>query len=153
MSHLECACSVTQSCLTLATPYSVARQAPLSLGFSRQEYWSGLAYSSPGDLPDRGIEPRFPGLQEDSLPSEPPGKPNIKHSINQICLKRVCNQRKSEEVVVGELPLEKGCLATTYRRHLLGGTPRTRKRSSSSSGCLPAATCATTMPCAKRRMS
>ena len=43
-------------------------------GFSRQEYWSGLPYSPPGDLPKPGIEPRFPSLQEDSLLSEPPGK-------------------------------------------------------------------------------
>jgi len=45
------------------------------MGFSRQEYWSGLPFSSPGDLPDPGIEPRFPELQTDSLPSEPSGKP------------------------------------------------------------------------------
>ena len=50
-------------------------QAPLSLEFSRQEYWSGLPVSSPGDLPDLGIEARSPTLQADSLPSEPPGKP------------------------------------------------------------------------------
>ena len=46
-----------------------------SLGFSRQEYWSGLPFPSPGDLPDPGIEPRSPELQADSLPSEPPWKP------------------------------------------------------------------------------
>ena len=57
------------------TPRTVARQAPLSMGLSRQEYWSGLLCPSPGDLPDPGIEPRFPTLQADSLPSEPPGKP------------------------------------------------------------------------------
>ena len=50
----------------------VARQAPLSMGFSRQEYWSGLLFPSP-DLPDPGIEPGSPILQADSLPSEPPG--------------------------------------------------------------------------------
>ena len=49
-------------------------QAPLSMGFSRQEYWSGLPFPSPGDLPDPGIELRSPALQADSLPSEPPGK-------------------------------------------------------------------------------
>ena len=47
----------------------------LSMEFSRQEYWSGLPFPSPGDLPDPGIEPRSPTLQADSLPSEPPGKP------------------------------------------------------------------------------
>ena len=66
---------VTKSCLTLATPWTVACQAPLSMGFSRQEYWSGLPFPSPGDLPDPGIEPRSPALQADALPSEPPGKP------------------------------------------------------------------------------
>ena len=57
-------------------------QAPLSMGFSRQERWSGLPVPSPGDLPDPGIEPRSPALQGDSLPSEPPGKPHIP-SISQ----------------------------------------------------------------------
>ena len=50
-------------------------QASLSMGFSRQEYWSGLPFPSPGDLPDPGIEPRSPALQADALSSEPPGKP------------------------------------------------------------------------------
>ena len=57
-----------------ATPLTVTRQAPLYIKFSRQEYWSGLPFSSPGALPDPGIESRSPALQADSLPSEPPGK-------------------------------------------------------------------------------
>ena len=57
------------------TPRTVACQASPSLGFSKQEYWSGLPFPSPGDLPDPGIEPRSPALQADALPSEPPGKP------------------------------------------------------------------------------
>ena len=57
------------------TPWTAARQAPLSMGFSRQEYWSGLPCPSPGDLPNPGIKPRSHALQADSLPSEPPGKP------------------------------------------------------------------------------
>ena len=56
------------------TPWTVAHQAPPSMGFSRQEYWSGLPFLSPGDLPDPGIEPRSPALQADTLNSEPPGK-------------------------------------------------------------------------------
>ena len=60
---------------TSVTPWTGARQAPLSMGFSRQEHWSGLPFPSPGDLPDPGIEPKSPALQADSLPSEPPGKP------------------------------------------------------------------------------
>ena len=57
---------VTKSCLTLATPWVVARQAPLSMGFSGQEYWSGLPFPSPEALPNPGIEPRSPTLQADS---------------------------------------------------------------------------------------
>ena len=57
-----------------ATPWTVAYQASLSMGFSRQEYWSGLPFPSPGDLPDPGIEPESPVLRADALPSEPPGK-------------------------------------------------------------------------------
>ena len=53
---------------------TAACQAPPSMGFSRQEYWSGLPFPSPGDLPEPGIKPRSPALQADSLPSEPPGK-------------------------------------------------------------------------------
>ena len=56
------------------TPWTVAHQAPPSLEFSRQEYWSGLPLPSPGDLPDPGIELGSPALQADTLPSEPPGK-------------------------------------------------------------------------------
>ena len=59
----------------IATPWTVARQAPLSMEFSRQEYWSGLPFPSLGDLPDPGIEPGSPALQADSLPPESPGKP------------------------------------------------------------------------------
>ena len=58
-----------------ATPWTVARQAPLSVGFSRHNYWSGLPFPSPGDLPNPGIKPGSPALQADALPSEPPGKP------------------------------------------------------------------------------
>ena len=61
-----------------ATPWTVARQAPLSMGFSKQEYWSGLPFPSPGDLPNPGIEPGSPALQADALSSEPPGKPKVK---------------------------------------------------------------------------
>ena len=63
------------SCVQLSlTPWTTARQAPLSMGFPRQEYWSGLPFPSLGDLPDPGIKSRSPALQADSLPSEPPGK-------------------------------------------------------------------------------
>ena len=58
-----------------ATPQTIAYHAPPSVGFSRQEYWSGLPFSFPEDLPDPGIESRSPALQADTLLSEPPGKP------------------------------------------------------------------------------
>ena len=54
---------------------AAAYQAPLSMGFSRQEYWSGLPFPSPGNLPDPGIEPRSSALEADTLTSDPPGKP------------------------------------------------------------------------------
>ena len=60
---------------SLRPPRAVARQAPLSTEFSRQEYWSGLPCPPPGDRPNPGIEHRSPVLQADALPSEPPGKP------------------------------------------------------------------------------
>ena len=59
----------------LFDPWTVAHQAPPSMGFSRQEYWSGLPFPSPGDLPNPGVEPRSPALQADALTSELPGKP------------------------------------------------------------------------------
>ena len=58
-----------------ANPWTVAYHDPPSMGFSRQECWSGLPFPFPGDLPDPGIEPGSPTLQADALPSEPPGKP------------------------------------------------------------------------------
>ena len=60
-----------------ATPWTVAYQAFPSMGFSRQEYWSGLPFPSPGDLPSSGIKPGSPALQADALNSEPPGIPSL----------------------------------------------------------------------------
>ena len=73
-------CNICQSLSHVrffVSPRTVARQAPLSMEFSRQEYWSGLPCASPGDLPHPGIKPGSPALQADSLPSEPPRKPVI----------------------------------------------------------------------------
>ena len=58
-----------------------AHQALLSMGFSKQGYWSGLPFPSPGDLPDPGIEPGSPALEADALTSEPPGKPKLAAKI------------------------------------------------------------------------
>ena len=66
---------VTQSCPTDCYAWTVAHQASPSMGFSRKEYWSGLPFPSPGDLPDPGIKPRSPTLQADALTSALPGKP------------------------------------------------------------------------------
>ena len=73
-----------------ATAWTVAYQTPPSMEFSRQEYWSGLPFPSPGDLPDPGIKSGSPALQADPLPSEPPGKPQFilplfKNSNKNIC--------------------------------------------------------------------
>ena len=67
---------VAQSRPTLVIPWTVAHQAPLSMGFSSQGYWSGLPFPSPGDLPKPGIEPESLALKTDFLP-EPPGKPFV----------------------------------------------------------------------------
>ena len=73
-------CSATQLCLTLATPWSVACQAPQSMGSPRQEYWSGLPFSPSEDLPDPGIEPKSPvspAVAGGFFTTEPPGKPIV----------------------------------------------------------------------------
>ena len=68
---------VAQSCPTLCDPMDcIAHQVPPSMEFPRQEYWSGLPFPSPGDLPNPGIEPGSPALWADALPSEPPGNPS-----------------------------------------------------------------------------
>ena len=76
-----------------ATPWTVAYQALPSMGFSRQERWSGLPFPSPGNLPDLGIEPGSPALQADALPSEPNAGhklPLILHCLGVVSLLSVC---------------------------------------------------------------
>ena len=73
-----CCCLIAKSCRTLATPWTVARQAPLPIGFPRQEYWSGLPFPSPGNLPDPGIQPMSPALAGEFLTTESPEKPTAK---------------------------------------------------------------------------
>ena len=76
---------VVQSCPTLCNPMDCSLQAPLSMGFSRQEYWSGLPCLPPGDLPNLGIEPESPALQANSLLSEPPVKPiQVRESVTEL---------------------------------------------------------------------
>ena len=76
---------VAKLCLTLAIPWTLARQAPLSMGFSMQEYWRGLPFPPPGDLPDPGIKPVSSALAGGFFPTEPPGKPlsPLTHRLTQ----------------------------------------------------------------------
>ena len=103
------------SCIRLfAAPWTVACQASPSREFSRQEYWSGLPFPSPGDLSDTGIEPGSPALQVDALPSEPPGKPPGLESLFKIIL-HLC-----------ELPIVKGVCAQNldWARQVAGEEPK-----------------------------
>ena len=86
-----CLCAQSFSYVQLfVTPWTVAQQAPLSMGFSKQWYWSGLPFPSPGDLPDPGIEPGSPALQADSLPTKLQGKPSFDHrpAVNSLKKKK-----------------------------------------------------------------
>ena len=87
---------VTRSCPTLCDPMD-GSQVPLSMGFSRQEIWSGRPFPSPRDLPDPGIKPVSPALQADSLPSEPPGKPSVRRPSS----KKLCHYRKPDQSSMG----------------------------------------------------
>ena len=81
-----------------ATSRTVAHQAPLSMDFSRQEYWSGLPFPSPGELPDPGIEPTSLTLAHRFFITEPPGKPHVKIQCSKILLKiRLKNPQKTKE--------------------------------------------------------
>ena len=88
-----CICAVVSNS---AIPWTVAHQAPLSMGFSRQEYWSGLPFPSPVDLPDPEIEPAFPALQAVSLPLKPskeikeePGNGHKSHTAESFSIRPV----------------------------------------------------------------
>ena len=113
-----CCCLVAKSCLMLATLWMVAYQAPLSMGFSKEGYWSGLLFPSPGDLPNPGIEPRSAALQADSLPYKPLGKAQVRsdrvpeklwtevHDIEQEAVIKTIpkkKKRKGKMVVWGDL--------------------------------------------------
>ena len=77
---------------SFVTPWSVAGQVPLSMGFPKQEYWSGLPFPSPGDLPDPGLEPMSPAL------AEPPGRPG--NAIIRVLKNRKESQEKSQKFKV-----------------------------------------------------
>ena len=86
---------VAKLCLTLAIPWTVDHQAPLSMGFPGQKYWSGLPFPSPRDLPQPGIKPKSPVLQADSLP--------LSHHGSFYCLSTVNLRRVHETECVEEL--------------------------------------------------
>ena len=92
---------VTKSCLTLKTPWTIICQAPLSMGFSRQEYWSGLPFLSPGGLSDSGIEPRSSALQADSLLTELQGKPIKNRALVKQSLRKysISDQKASFQLI------------------------------------------------------
>ena len=101
---------VAQSCPTFAIPWTIAYQAPPSMEFSRQEYWSRLPFPSPGDLPDPGIKPRSPTLQADALPSEPPGKPAPSLSTGKCKVKRWDRgERRAKSMSRSPVPLPSEC--------------------------------------------
>ena len=84
-------CSVAQSCPILCDPVDCSPAAPLSVEFSRQEYWRGLPFPTPGDLPDPGIEPASlvsPALAGRSFTTGPPGKPNLRHHLTFNLIKQ-----------------------------------------------------------------
>ena len=121
------------SCVWLfVTPWTVAGQAPLSMGYSRQEYWSGLPFPSPRDLPNTGIKPRSWVLQADSLTSEPPGKPkNVQitvqlhsfHILARLCSKsfKLCfSSTWTENFQMYKLDLEKAGEAEIKLPPLIG---------------------------------
>ena len=116
LSFFYCCCLVAKLCPTLVTPWTVALQS-LSMGFPRQEYWSGLPFHSPGDLPNPGIEPVSPALAGRFFPTEPPGKPLFSHYM-------VGGEGDNNSDCTGLLwalakwPIQ--CLA--YRYSVLGGT-------------------------------
>ena len=77
LTWLCCCCLIAKSCPTLATPWTVAHQATLSMGFPRQEYWCELSFPTLGDLPNAGTKSKFPALTGGFFTTEPPGKPNL----------------------------------------------------------------------------
>ena len=132
---VTCHVLVTQSCPTLCNPWAVAHQAPLSMGFSRQEYWSGLPFPSPEDLPDPGIEPRSPSLQADALTSAPPGRPRFNPWVGKIPWRR--KWQPIPVLLPGESHGQRSLMGSSHSSvqslsHVqLFATPRTAARQSS----------------------
>ena len=103
----------TTACPPLCFPWTVARQAPLSVGFPRHEYWSGLPCPSPGDLPDPGIEPGSPALKANSLLSEPPQK-----QWRQIMDKKIQKTPKTRPLLLMSWEQKQGAAHAPRTPHL-----------------------------------
>ena len=116
---------VAQSCPTLCNPMGCSPPGSSSMGFPSQEYWRGLPFPSPGDLPDPGVEPGSPALQVDSLPSEPPGKPTAILKCQYICYPNL-KKRKPRQEKIGNLsevtPLTNGS-ASRWSQSLCSESP------------------------------
>ena len=129
------------------TPWTVAYQAPPSMGFSRQEYWSGLPLPSPGDLPDPGTEPGSPALEADALTSEPPGKQSclqtqgpdkVRFQVPGVRTSTSCSgghsstsnrhHRRHHPKILTPLGLSSKASATRLRSHLDLGCPDSGRR-------------------------
>ena len=93
----------------LVTPWTIAHKPLLSMGLSRQEYWDGLPFPSLGDLSNRGMQPRSPALQADSLPSEPLGKPSDAQKLTKpACANMACRPTRVLHILTNVLPARAG---------------------------------------------
>ena len=138
--HRYCCRLVTKSCLTFATPRTVAHQAAVSMGFLRHGYWSGLPFPSPGDLPNPGIEPVCPALTGRFFPTEPPGKPllaawEITDAITDAFLLAICVALRLAVLPVIPSPLVVSHL--NVRGAVSPGLPRARSSCGSPWGAVP----------------
>ena len=108
-----------------ATSWTIALHDPLSMGFSRHEYWSGLPFPSPGDLPNPGIEPMSPALAGGFFTTEPPGKPlskfttQINHSINKFLRAEHAKQRREIYALLVEFYFQEVEIGVEIGKHLL----------------------------------
>ena len=107
---------------SFVTPWTVAHQASLSMGFPRQEFWSGLPFPYPGDLPDLGIKPASPALEGGFFTTEPPGKPSKGYRIiiksldyNAIVYRGICEMMSWGRAVLGKPTEDKCCLIWVLR--------------------------------------
>ena len=94
---------VTQSCPTLCNPWTVAHQVPLSMGFPKQEYWSGLPFPSPGDLHTPGMKPASPALADRFFITESPGAP-IFNLVIHYSIERIITMKSNSSITILKFP-------------------------------------------------